>query len=321
MKAVVTGASGFVGGHLVRELLARGVDVRAADVRRGPALEGLDVEFVEIDVLDGDSLRAAFAGRDVVFHLAAIISIVGDPTGMVERVNVEGPRNSASVALEQGVRRFLHCSSVHAFDLERCGPSLDESGPPTVHADSPAYDRSKRAGEENVRGVVSQGLDAVIVNPTGVIGPLDFGPSRLGELVSQFMNRKVPVGVSGGFDFVDVRDVVAGMISAVDRGRTGENYLLSGTRISVKELGLLVERASGARAPRLTIPLRMLGPLASFALRFERNMKMPLFTPDSLHALRYSPAVSHRKAATELGYISRPIHETVNDLVAWIRSR
>ncbi len=129
LLATVTGASGFVGGNLVRELLARGMSVRAADRERGPALEGLDVEFVALDVLEPDSLRAAFAGTDVVFHLAAVISISGDPTGIVRRVNVEGPANAAAAALEQNVRRFVHCSSVHTFDLERCGPSLDERGP------------------------------------------------------------------------------------------------------------------------------------------------------------------------------------------------
>ncbi len=144
MLATVTGASGFVGGNLVRELLARGISVRAADRERGPALEGLDVEFVAVDVLEPDSLRAAFAGTDVVFHLAAVISISGDPTGIVRRVNVEGPANAATAALEQGVRRFVHCSSVHTFDLERCGPSLDERGPRSVADHCPAYDRSKQ---------------------------------------------------------------------------------------------------------------------------------------------------------------------------------
>src|SRR5690606_20653880 len=242
MRAVITGASGFLGAHLARTLKDRGVEVRAADRSRGPALDDVDVEFVEIDVLDPASLRAAFEGQDRVFHLAAIISIVGDPTGEVWRVNVHGPRNAATVAFECGGGRFVHCSSVHSFDLERCGPSLDESGLPTTHPDAPAYDRSKRAGEEAVRLVVQKGLDAVVVNPTGIIGPDDRGPSRMGETVLQFMTRKIPVGITGQFDFVDVRDVVEGLIAAGDRGRTGENYLLSGSRLSIRELGMLVER-------------------------------------------------------------------------------
>ena len=320
MKAVITGASGFLGAHLARTLKDRGVEVRAADRSRGPALDDVDVEFVEIDVLDPSSLRAAFEGQDRVFHLAAIISIVGDPTGEVWRVNVHGPRNAATVALECGVGRFVHCSSVHSFDLERCGPSLDESGPPTTHPDAPAYDRSKRAGEEAVRLVVQKGLDAVVVNPTGIIGPDDRGPSRMGETVLQFMTHKIPVGITGQFDFVDVRDVVEGLIAAGDRGRTGENYLLSGSRLSIRELGMLVERYSGVPVPPLSIPLRLVTPLAPLVMQIEQRTKKPIFTPDALHALKYSPVVSHYRAATDLGYRSRPIHETVRDTVAWFES-
>ena len=320
MRAVITGASGFLGAHLARTLKDRGVEVRAADRSRGPALDDVDVEFVEIDVLDPASLRAAFEGQDRVFHLAAIISIVGDPTGEVWRVNVHGPRNAATVAFECGVGRFVHCSSVHSFDLERCGPSLDESGPPTTHPDAPAYDRSKRAGEEAVRLVVQKGLDAVVVNPTGIIGPADRGPSRMGETVLQFMTRKIPVGITGQFDFVDVRDVVEGLIAAGDRGRTGENYLLSGSRLSIRELGMLVERYSGVPVPPLSIPLRLVTPLAPLVMQIEQRTKKPIFTPDAMHALKYSPVVSHYRAATDLGYRSRPIHETVRDTVAWFES-
>ena len=320
MRAVITGASGFLGAHLARTLKDRGVEVRAADRSRGPALDDVDVEFVEIDVLDPASLRAAFEGQERVFHLAAIISIVGDPTGEVWRVNVHGPRNAATVAFECGGGRFVHCSSVHSFDLERCGPSLDESGLPTTHPDAPAYDRSKRAGEEAVRLVVQKGLDAVVVNPTGIIGPDDRGPSRMGETVLQFMTRKIPVGITGQFDFVDVRDVVEGLIAAGDRGRTGENYLLSGSRLSIRELGMLVERYSGVPVPPLSIPLRLVTPLAPLVMQIEQRTKKPIFTPDALHALKYSPVVSHYRAATDLGYRSRPIHETVRDTVAWFES-
>ena len=121
-RATVTGASGLVGANLLRSLLDRGIEVCAADLRRSPALDGLDVDFVEVNVRDRSSLAAAFDGADVVFHLAAMISIVGDPTGEVRKVNVEGPANVANAARDAGVERVVHCSSVHAFDLEKCGP-------------------------------------------------------------------------------------------------------------------------------------------------------------------------------------------------------
>lgn len=321
MLAVVTGARGFIGANLVPSLLAEGIEVRAADIRPAAESDDPDVEFRHIDVLDRSSLRDAFDGADVVFHLAARISIVGDPTGEMRTLNVDGAHNAAAAALDAGVGRYVHCSSVHSFDLETCGPSLDETGPRAVGDHVPAYDRSKYAGEQRVQSVIEQGLDAVIVNPTGVIGPRDEAPSRMGEILTQLRDRKIPVNVGGGFDFVDVRDAVAGMIAAVERGRTGENYLLSGTRISIKELGQLVAAASGVRAPKISLPLRLVSPLASLVQRLTPVGVEPVFTPDSMHALRFSPSVSHHKAAVELGYTSRPIHETVNDALEWFEQQ
>lgn len=317
MLAVVTGAYGFLGTSLVRALLERGVKVRAADIRTTASLGDVDVEHCDIDVLDRDSLRQAFDGADVVFHLAALISIVGDPSGMVRKVNVDGAHNAASAALDAGVTRYVHCSSVHSFNLETCGPSLDESGPRAVGGHVPQYDRSKFDGELRVRAVIDQGLDAVIVNPTGIIGPHDHGPSRMGLTLTKLRDGRFPVAMSGGFDFVDVRDVVGGLIAALDRGRSGENYLLSGTRVSIKELGQLVAVTSGTRPSRFSVPLGLVAPLAPLVERFTPSRNEPLFTRDSMHALRFSPSVSHYKAAVELGYASRPIHATVSDTLNW----
>ena len=316
-RATVTGASGLVGANLVRRLLEAGVEVRAADLRRSVAIDDLDIDFVEVDVRDATSLAAAFQGADVVFHLAAMISIVGDPTGDVWEVNVGGPANAANAARSAGVTRFVHCSSVHAFDLEKCGPSLDETGPRTIGDHAPVYDRSKFAGEQGLLAAAGDELDVVIVNPTGVIGRHDHTPSRTGETILQLRDRKIPVNVAGGCDFVDVRDVVDGLIAAWEHGRTGENYLLSGTRISIKELGQLVAGLTDTRAPIIDMPLSLITPLASLVLKLTPSGKTPLFTPDSLHALRYAPTVSHYKAATELGYRVRPIHETVADALTW----
>lgn len=316
-RATVTGASGLVGTNLIRSLLDAGIEVRAADLHRSPGLEGLDFEFVEVDVCDRPSLTAAFEGADVVFHLAAMISLVGDPTGDVWRVNVGGPANAVHAARDAGVTRFVHCSSVHAFDLEKCGPSLDETGPRTIGDHAPVYDRSKFAGEQGLLKAAADDVDVVIANPTGVIGRHDHAPSRMGETMLQLRDRVIPVNVSGGFDFVDVLDVADGLIAAWKHGRTGENYLLSGTRITIKELGQLVAEFSDTRAPLIDVPLALITPLAPLVEKLTPKDKSPLFTPASLHALRYSPSVSHYKAATELGYRARPIHETVADALDW----
>lgn len=320
-RATITGASGLVGANLVRTLLDRGVEVCAADLHRSEALDGLDIDFVEVDVRDRSSLAAAFEGADVVFHLAAMISIVGDPTGEVWKVNVEGPANAANAARDAGVKRFVHCSSVHAFDLEKCGPSLDEHGPRTVGDHAPVYDRSKYAGEQGLLKAAGGDLDVVIVNPTGVIGRHDYAPSRMGETILQLRDAKIPVNVAGGFDFVDVRDVINGLIGAWEHGRSGENYLLSGTRITIKELGQIVAELTDSRAPIIDMPLSLITPLAPLVLKLTPHGKTPLFTPDSLHALRYAPSVSHYKAAGEFGYRARPIHETVADTLDWFAAQ
>jgi dihydroflavonol-4-reductase len=134
MLTVVTGASGFLGAALVRALLAEERQVRAVDLRRGPGLAGLDVEWMPADVLDTSSLEAGFQGAGIVYHLAAVISVTGDPTGQVWAVNVDGPRNVAEAALHAGVHRLVHCSSVHAYDLEAGEHQVTETSPPATAA-------------------------------------------------------------------------------------------------------------------------------------------------------------------------------------------
>lgn len=317
MLSVVTGGSGFVGANLVRALLERGDQVRIVDKRKTESLAGLDVEHLQVDVLDRGALDKAFAGADTVFHLAALISIVGDPTGEVQRTNVEGPRNASRAALASGVKRFVHCSSVHAFDLERCGPELSETSERATMDHCPAYDRSKNAGENQVRGAIAEGLDAVIVNPSGIIGPHDYEPSRLGELLIQLRDRHLPVSIRGGFDFVDVRDVVAGMLAAERSGGTGENYILSGHRLSMDELAELAQQITGVEGPRISVPISIITGLAPLFLRFTPEGETPLITPESVHAIRYSPSICHHKASKELGYLARPSFDTIRDTYAW----
>lgn len=319
MVTVVTGASGFVGAVLVRELLSRGEEVRAVDLHRGPALSDLDVAWSFGDVLDPASLDSAFAGADLIYHLAAMISISGDPTGQVWRVNVDGVRHAAEAARRAGARRFVHCSSVHAYDLE-AGRELDEAGRRAVAPHLPAYDRSKAAGEAALRGVIEAGLDAVVVNPTGVIGPMDYAPSRTGALFLALFRGRLPALIAGAFDWVDVRDVAGALISAASTGKTGENYLVPGHLRSVRDLAAAATEVSGTPPPWLTVPMwaaRLWGPIGDVVTRRSGN---PLwYTSESLHALRFPPALSGDKARAELDHQPRPFVTTVSDIYEWFQ--
>ncbi len=317
MMTMVTGASGFLGGVLVRALLAEGRAVRACDLRRSQALDGLDGEFMQMDILDRPALETALHGVGTVFHVAAMISVSGDPTGRVWDVNVNGARNVAEIALAAGVGRLVHCSSVHAYDLE-VDAELTETSPRSISPTLPVYDRSKAAGEAAVREVIERGLDAVIVNPTGILGPYDFAPSRMGQVLLALFRHRLPMLIDGGFNWVDVRDVATSMLAAEAGGRTGQNYLLPGHHRSVPEIATVTEQISGVRRPRLTIPMgiaRMLGPMGDAMNRRSGNSLS--YTSEALHALRFSPPVSGVKAGRELGHRPRPFEETIGDTYRW----
>ncbi len=318
MTTVVTGASGHVGSNLVRMLQD---DVRAVVHGDQRALEGLPVKRIHASLEDPASLRRAFRGAHTVYHLAAHISITGDPDGSVYATNVLGARNAAQAALAEGVSRFVHMSSVHAFDLKNAGSVLDETGAFSGPGNY-AYDKSKAAGEAEIRAAVAQGLDATIVNPTGIIGPVDFTPSRMGNVFLDLASRRMPMLVSGAFDFVDVRDVVRSLISAASRGATGENYLLAGHRVSIGELARLASCATGVPAPRTVLPawVAALGtPLLEASAR--RTGRQARFTREALGALQHCPRIDDRKARREIGHSPRPMADSVRDTYAWFRQR
>lgn len=322
MITAVTGASGYLGGTLVRALLAEGRSVRAIDLHRGPTLDGLDVEFVRGDILDPTSLDAAFTGVDVVYHLAAMISVAGEPPEQVWGLNVEGVGNVAHAALTAKVQRVVHCSSVHAYDLEADVAEVTESSPRTLHKGRPVYDRSKAAGEAKLRLAIDQGLDAVIVNPTGVIGPLDFAPSRMGKVFKALFANRLPALLDAGFDWVDVRDVATSLVSAEKLGATGENYLLPGHHVSLEELAGMTAQVSGVGITARKVPMWVARAWSPMGNLFGRKSGNPLwYTSDALHALRFSPPVSGRKAAGALGHTSRPTLDSVKDIYDWFSRR
>jgi dihydroflavonol-4-reductase len=321
MNIAVTGATGHVGANLVRTLVDGGHQVRAlvhAGNRRG--LDGVGCEFVDGELGDAASLARAFTGCERVFHLAARISIVPGDEAAVHAVNVDGTRNVVGACKQVGVARLIHFSSIHALSPSPHDVAIDETRALTSSPRMPPYDRSKAAAERIVLDAVDAGLDAIIVNPTAILGPFDYGPSAMGRVLLDLYHRKLPALVDGGFDWVDVRDVVAGALAAADRAPKGARYLLSGARKTVPELAALVQEITGVRAPRLVSPMwlaRVGAPFATVAARVAG--KQPLYTRHSLHALRNHQLVSHDKATRELGYTTRPLVETLTAAFDWFR--
>ena len=233
-------------------------------------------------------------------------------------MNVDGVRQVAEAALAAGVRRLVHCSSLHAYDVGAIDGPVRENGRRATDPGLPAYDRSKAAGKDELRRVVDRGLDAVILNPSGMFGPVDPEPSRLGRVFLALFRGRMPITVQGAFDWVDVRDVATALIAATEQGRRGENYLIGGHRASVTELGRLAAEVSGRTPPRLVAPLApvKLAAMAAVRLAGPRRAGRLLLTPESLHALDSDPVVDCSKAVAELGYRPRPLAETIADLHA-----
>ena len=318
MTVVVTGATGHIGANLVRALIDQGRATRCLVHVSAGALKGLDTELVRSDICDVESLCHAFRGADVVYHLAACISLSMDGWPRLEAVNVNGTRNVIEACLRTGVRRLVHFSSIHALVQEPFETPVDESRPLVSSKNCPPYDRSKAASEIEVRHAIEQGLDAVIVNPTGVIGPYDYQPSFLGEAILSMARNSLPARVTGGFDWVDVRDVVAGAMSAEAQAPAGASYLLSGHWVSMCDIAGMVAEITGVKNNKFTCPLwlaRVGAPVIQGVSRLSG--KRPLYTSVSLKALRSNRHISHEKAARELGYQPRPFRETLEDTLRW----
>ena len=319
---LVTGATGHVGNTLVRELVAQKKQVRAFVLpgEDTTALKDLPVEIVAGDVLDPASLRAAFSGVDVVFHLAGIISIMPGPDEVMRKVNVTGTKNVLWAAKEAGVRRLVYTSSIHALQRPPFGVMIDESLPFDPTNPAGEYDRTKAEATLAVLEAAHAGLDAIIVCPTGIIGPHDYRRSETGLLIVAWMREKLSLLVDGIFDFVDVRDIARGHILACEKGKSGETYILGGERVSLARLWVLVREAAGIYSQTVIIPFR----LAAFAaegaaLWYRLTRTRGRFTPYSLETVNSNSDICIAKARRELGYAPRPISETIHDTVQWWR--
>ena len=322
MEIAVTGATGHIGGVLVRALIQRGDRVRAL-VHDGDSatLDGLDVERVRGDVVDGAALDTLFRGKEIVFHLASRIWLGGWEPPAVARTNIDGTLAVLAAARRQGVRRVVYFSSIHAIASREGEEVIDETSPLVDDPRAPIYDRTKSQAQRHVVTAAANGLDTVIVNPTGVIGPFDFRVSRMGRTFLDLYLGRLPALPASGFNWVDVRDVVDGALAAAERGVRGEHYLLGGHWHTIRALAGMTHAIDGRPPPRFDTPMWIVRGAGIVAGQFSRALgREGHVTRDSVRALEGHRRISHAKAAEVLGYRPRPTEDSVRDVVAWFRA-
>jgi dihydroflavonol-4-reductase len=316
-KTLVTGGTGFVGLHLVRELARRGDELRLL-VREGSntqPLEGVDWEPASGDVTDRDSVRQAMQGVNRVFHVAGTTSMRTRDRIRVFQVNVEGTKNVFEEALAAGVERAVLTSSSSAVGAAKRGETIDEDYPFTVGRLGIAYINSKHDAELVALRVAAKGLPAVIVNPSFVLGPDDPNPSGTSNaLVRRLLLRRIPGYLDGAINIVDVRDVAKGHLLADERGEPAERYLLTGRNFTMQRLFADLSRIADVPTP----PVRMHGRLAVGGV--EAMELLGLRLPTSADEVRSGTqwfTYRNDKAREELGWVPRPHEETLDDTVRW----
>ncbi len=326
MLTVVTGGGGRLGNVLVRQLIEDGHHVRVLEPGPKPrSLEGLDIDFISGSVLDAGDVARAVEGSDVVYHLAAKIDLRPKKDPMMYTINVDGTRVVVEACLSRELR-LVHTSSHHAVEREPLEQPLTEQRPLALN-EKCDYHRSKAVGESIVLDACAKGLDAVIVNPGSMIGPFDYEPSMIGAALIDMYFGRVPILLDVLSDYVDVRDVAAGMISASGKGRRGERYFLTGDVIPILEMVSLFGELSGKKMPTRALPLWVgwgILPLALAGSALTR--KNPFITSDMLRASVSNAVVSRDKAQGELGYTVRPLRESLADALSfyeqqgWLRA-
>ncbi len=321
MTVFVTGASGHLGFTLVRRLLDDGRHVRTLTRYRTKYLADLPIEFVDGDLSDEQSLHSGFEGVDVVYHTAALVSLDPHAWPAMRAVNVEGTRTVLSLCQAHHVRRLIHISSLEVFRTDPAAEPLDEMRPLIAENVPLPYPRSKVLSQRFVEQAIANGLDAVILFPSGILGPNDYKLSAANAYILQLARGELPGLVNGGYDWVDVRDVAAGAVRAEQVATAGATYILSNQWASLRTIAKMVEAAGGARSPRFTFPAWMayLG-IGSLGFLASLQGRQSLFTQQSLEAaLTGNHDIVHDHATADLGYQPRPLAESVTDTVNWLK--
>jgi len=324
VKALVTGASGFVGSAVVRRLIAAGHDarviVRPSSDRRN--LAGLQCEIVVGDLTDEAAVKSALKGCDAVFHVAADYRLwVPDPVS-IYRANVDATRFLIRAAGEAGVARIVYCSSVAAIGTTSSGMPADETRAAVLDEMIGHYKRSKFLAEQEARRLATEeGLPVVIVNPSAPFGPRDIKPTPTGRIVVEAALGKMPAYVATGLNVVHVDDVAEGHLLAYQKGKIGERYILGGENLTLLDILVTLAKITGRKPPRFRVPRAALVPAAWISeLLARQSGREPRLTRDSAHMAGRYMFYSNAKARRALGFNPRPAVEALRDAYEWFRA-
>lgn len=324
MKALVTGATGFVGAAVARTLAAAGWRVRAL-VRTGADrsnLQSLAVDVIEGDLADSNSLERALEDCAGLFHVAADYRLGARDPRPLYRTNVEGTRNILSAARKVGVPRIVYTSSVATIGIPADGAPGEERTPVALSDMIGHYKRSKYLAEEVACEAARMGMSVVIVNPSTPVGPGDIKPTPTGQLVLDAATGRMPAYVDTGLNIVHVDDVAAGHLLAFDRGRAGERYILGGEDMTLREILADIARLAGRRPPSIRLPYAAVLPIAYLAEGFAAlSGRSGRVTLEGVRLSRKRMYFSSAKAAGELGYHWRPPQQAFEDALAWFRKQ
>lgn len=321
---VVTGGNGFLGNHIVRKLVLAGRKVRAFVLPDSSvaSLNGLDCEIYYGDVTKEETLRAVFeipkGDELIVIHCAAVVYIKDRPNDKVREVNVLGTRSVVNKCIENHAR-LICINSVHAIPEPEDDREIVEVDHFCAKAVTGIYAKSKaEAAELVIDCCKNKGLNATIIQPSGMIGPMDYSMTHMTKLIISLAKGTLPAIVKGGYDFVDVRDVADGVIAAIDKGKAGECYILSNRYVTIKEISDMVSEKCFTQKKRFVLPISVAKFFAPFCEAYYNLKKeTPLYTRYSLYTLQAKSNFSHEKASAELGYKPRSLKETISDMIDW----
>ena len=322
MKVLVTGGTGHLGANLVRKLLEQGVDVRALELPNDPArraLDGLPIERVTGDLRDPATLASAVKGVDRIYHTAAIVSTLEADEPLLFAANVLGTRNLLAAAREAGCGRVVVTGSFSAVGHREDGVPSDETVPFNPFGRIMPYEKSKAGVEHEVLKAVVDGQDVVIATSCAIIGANDFGPSRMGRTIRDYANGKLRAYLPGGFPFVAARDIVAGHLLAMEKGRRGHKYIIASEYRSTDDWMDMLERVTGVKRP-VRLPTGVMLPIAivSEAVVKAFAPTYPLrFTAGAVRILALCRHADTTKAQNELGFVPTTVEDAVREAYEW----